>query len=107
MPPSKERASQPVYAVAKALHEITGVYGTSRILRSTGGESLKNIHNRDAKIEALKGRFSVHDTITDGKWNAILIDDLFDSGASMEAACATLKTFRKVNNVYAATLTWK
>jgi hypothetical protein len=39
--------------------------------------------------------------------HALLLDDLFDTGASMEAASAKLKTYSKINNVYAVALTWK
>ena len=55
---------------------------------------------------ALAGRFAVNDVIVgDGKWNALLLDDLFDTGASMEAVCNALRSYRKIDKVYAAAIT--
>ncbi|WP_456024069.1 hypothetical protein [Pseudomonas protegens] len=44
---------------------------------------------------------------TDGCWNVLVVDDLFDSGASMDAACAVLRKYLKVGKIYVAALTWK
>jgi hypoxanthine phosphoribosyltransferase len=44
---------------------------------------------------------------TDGRWNVLVVDDLFDSGASMDAACAVLRKYPKVGKIYVAALTWK
>ena len=40
-------------------------------------------------------------------WNALLLDDLFDTGATMDAVCRTLRTYKKIDRVYAASITWK
>ena len=70
--------------------------------------ALKNLGSKDEKVAALAGRFTIKDTITnEGCWNALVVDDLFDSGASMEAVCAALRTYKKINEIYVATLTWK
>jgi hypothetical protein len=37
----------------------------------------------------------------------LILDDLFDTGATMDAVCKTLRTYKKVNHVYAASITWK
>ena len=44
---------------------------------------MKNIHNVQDKMAALEGKFSINDSITDGCWDAIIIDDLYDTGSSM------------------------
>ena len=50
----------------------------------------------------------VNDEITtDGRWNVLVVDDLFDSAASMDAACAVLRKYPKVGKIYVAALTWK
>ena len=60
------------------------------------------------KEAALMGRFAIKDTITNtGGWNALLLDDLFHTGASMTAVCAALRTYPKVKKIYVAALTWK
>jgi len=60
------------------------------------------------KFAAIGDSFSVNDEITtDGRWNVLVVDDLFDSGASMDAACAVLRKYPKVGKIYVAALTWK
>lgn len=39
--------------------------------------------------------------------NLLLIDDLFDTGASMEAACAILRGIEAIGSIYVAALTCK
>lgn len=46
------------------------------------------------KVAAIGDSFSVNDEITtDGRWNVLVVDDLFGSGASMDAACAVLRKY--------------
>jgi predicted amidophosphoribosyltransferase len=109
---STPRARQPVTEVAKALGELIDVPVFEDILTrlppSEGDVPLKNINNKADKVSALKGKLSFKDSITNqGCWNALLLDDLFDTGASMEAACAALRTYPKINEIYAVALTWK
>lgn len=109
MPASTQRQKQPVSELANAVGIILGFPVFHNILTKTyNGQSLKNLNTREEKDEALKNSFSIHDGITNqGKWDVLLIDDLFHTGASMEAACNMLKTYSKVNNVYVAALTWR
>ena len=95
---------------------VMGVYGRSAVFEDIivkspppeGAAALKNLNSRDEKDAALKGRFSINPSITNaGRWNALLLDDLFDTGATMEAVCASLKTYGKVGDVYVASITWK
>jgi hypoxanthine phosphoribosyltransferase len=73
-----------------------------------GAPQLKDLVGKDAKIAALNDRFAIDPVITnEGKWNVLLVDDLFDSGASMEAAVAKLREYDKVGQIYVAALTWK
>lgn len=109
MPASTLRARQPVTEVCKALAPMIGVSvfdGT--ILSKTPGAPLKNMSDKAAKIAALSDQMKIADGIGgDGTWNALLVDDLFDSGASMEAACRALLGYKKIASVYAVALTWK
>jgi len=109
MPASRPRFRQPVTEVARALGLILKRPVFEKILvKSPGGASLKDLSTREEKFGALGGRLSLHDEIRSlGKWNALLIDDLFDTGASMESAARLLKTYPKVADVFVAALTWK
>ena len=109
MPATTTRARQPVTEVAKALGEIVGKPVFDELLvKAPNGQSLKNLHSKDEKIEAIGESLSIVDQLEgDGPWNVLLVDDLFDSGASMEAACKVLHAYPKVRKIYVAALTWK
>jgi hypoxanthine phosphoribosyltransferase len=69
---------------------------------------LKYLAGKEAKVEALQARFEINDAIQgNGRWNVLVVDDLFDTGASMEATCALLRSYNKIGEIYVAALTWK
>lgn len=110
MPPSIHRPRQPVTEIARELGRQANipVFETlvTRAAAPTGTPQLKNLNTKQEKVAALQGRFALNDVIgNDGKWNALLLDDLFDTGASMEAVCAVLRTCPKIDKVYAAAIT--
>ncbi|SFN49869.1 hypothetical protein SAMN04487859_103239 [Roseovarius lutimaris] len=112
VPASKQRARQPVYEVAKAVAKHLKVESFEGIVNKLPTDeptvSLKDLSTKDEKVAALEGRFELKDAITnEGCWNALVIDDLYDSGASLEAVCAMLGSYRKIGKIYVATLTWK
>lgn len=109
MPPSNPRTKQPVSELAIALGKILDIPVFNNLLQKThNGQSLKDLATRAEKDAALKDSFSIRDEIRNqGKWDVLLIDDLYHTGASMEAACNALKLYNKVNNVYVAALTWR
>lgn len=109
MPASNHRAKQPVSEVAKALGKIINVpCFENTLVKAPTGVSLKDLHTRAEKEEALSNKIQLQDAITnEGKWNVLLVDDLYDSGASMDTACGVLRTYAKVANIYVAALTWK
>ncbi|MBN8993538.1 MAG: ComF family protein [Rhizobiales bacterium] len=112
MPASTTRARQPVYELAKELGKITNTPVFDNIIlkapATEGGSQLKNLNTRQEKDEALNGRFSINPGIAnEGRWNALLLDDLFDTGATMDAVAKTLKTYKKIGKVYVASVTWK
>ncbi|MBN9560954.1 MULTISPECIES: ComF family protein [unclassified Mesorhizobium] len=112
MPASTVRARQPVNEIATELGRLTDTPVFDNIIvkapAAQGSPQLKNLHGREEKDAALQGRFSINPAITnEGCWNALLLDDLFDTGATMDAVSKTLRTYKKINQVYAASLTWK
>lgn len=112
MPPSRERARQPVTEIARSLSEILKVPMFDNILvrlpLDPGAKPAKDLVGKEAKVAAMQGRFGLQQKITnEGRWNVLLVDDLYDTGASMEVAAAKLREYNKVGNVYVAALTWK
>lgn len=80
------------------------------LVKDSSGVQIKDITNVQAKIEALQGAISINSDILskikDGT-NVLLLDDLFDSGATAEAATNALKACGKISKVYVVTATWK
>ncbi|MCE1183106.1 MAG: ComF family protein [Rhodocyclales bacterium] len=112
MPASTTRTKQPVTEIANALGRLTGVPVFENMLAKMpsppGSEPLKNLHTREEKEAALAGRIFLNECISnEGCWNALLLDDLFDSGATMNAASRALRAYRKINQIYAVAITWK
>jgi predicted amidophosphoribosyltransferase len=66
------------------------------------------LNSKEEKIDAIGDSLSINDVIQgDGPWNVLVIDDLFHTGASMEAACKVLRAYSKVRRIYVAVLTWR
>ena len=109
MPASNTRPRQPVTELTIALGQLVNVpVFDNLIIKQPNSQQLKDLHTKEEKLEALKNSFSVQDVIEgDGPWNALLIDDLFDTGASLQAACTVLRTYKKISRLYVAALTWK
>ncbi|ACS84312.1 ComF family protein [Musicola paradisiaca] len=96
MAASNVRVRQPVTEVARALAQLAGVpCFDNLLLKAPGGVSLKNLHTKQEKVDAIGDSFSVSPVISnEGRWNVLVIDDLFHTGASMEAACAVLRGYK-------------
>ncbi|MEB7586138.1 ComF family protein [Serratia rubidaea] len=109
MAASNIRARQPVTEVAQALAQLAGVpCCTNMLLKAAGGVSLKDLNTKEAKVAAIADSFSCQEVIqNEGQWNVLVIDDIYHTGASMEAACAALRGYNKINNIYVAALTWR
>jgi predicted amidophosphoribosyltransferase len=109
MPASTPRQRQPVTEVASALGNLVGLPVFNNVLlKAKTGVSLKDLDTKAEKIAAIGNGFSVNDIINGcGPWNILLVDDLIHTGASMEAACETLRTYSKVAKIYVVALTWR
>jgi predicted amidophosphoribosyltransferase len=108
MAASNVRAVQPVNLVANELSAMLKKPVFELLSRVPGGAKLKNLNTREEKDQALAGALSLNRAITNsGKWNALLIDDLFHSGASIDAACGVLRTYEKIGEIFVAALTWR
>lgn len=109
MPASSSRARQPVTEIARELGVLMKVPVFSNLLiKSKGGKPLKDLNTKTEKLKALGDSIGINDKIlNEVSGNALLVDDLFHTGASMEAACKALRECRKVGKIYVAALTWK
>ncbi|MBC8554718.1 MAG: ComF family protein [Candidatus Brocadiales bacterium] len=107
MPPSKQRATQPLTILAKKVAELLNIPIFENILLKDGNTpQMKDIKTKEEKIKALMGCFHINDAIeNDGQWDVLIIDDLYSSGASLTAATQTMKTYGKVKNIYVAAFT--
>jgi predicted amidophosphoribosyltransferase len=108
MPASTARARQPVTEIANEYARFASIPCYENLLVKTGTtEPMKDMGTRDEKISALIGAFTVYDVLPDGQYDVLIIDDLFDTGSSLEAATTVLRNYSKIRNVYVATVTRK
>ncbi|WP_204369078.1 ComF family protein [Methylocucumis oryzae] len=108
MPASKVRNRQPVTEIAKELARLMGIPCYENLLVKTGPTpAIKDISTRQEKVSALMGVFTVNDLLPSGLYDVLIVDDVFDSGSSLEAATKMLKGYSKIQNVYVATVTRK
>lgn len=112
VPASKRRLAQPVHEIAKEIGLKIKVKSFENIVvknQSTSSTiALKDMTTKAEKEAALADRFYINDEIeNEGCWNALVLDDLFDTGATIEAVCRSLHTYRKIDKIYVAALTWK
>ncbi|HHQ6598109.1 TPA: ComF family protein [Serratia fonticola] len=112
MAASNPRARQPVTAIAEALAEMMGNgmrCFDGLLVKEPGGPSLKNMETKEEKEAAVAGAFTYQSLIggETGSYNALIIDDLYHTGASMEAACEALRHYNRINKIYVVALTWR
>lgn len=108
MPASKHRQRQPVTEIARELAKLMGIPCVENLLvKVTATSAMKDIASREERISTLMGAFTVYDVLPLGKYDVLIIDDLFDTGSSLEAATNVLKGYSKIRDVYVATVTRK
>lgn len=108
MPPSKARQKQPVVEIAHEFARLKDIPCYENLLVKTKTTPpMKDLDNREEKVAMLMEAFSVYDVLGAGLYDVILIDDLFDTGSSIEAATNSLRKYSKIRHIYIATVTWK
>ncbi|MDT0510662.1 ComF family protein [Halomonas sp. LES1] len=108
MPPSKQRARQPVVEIARALARNMGIpCYENLLLKNQDTPQMKDIENREEKVETFVQAFAINDSLGEGQYDVLIVDDLYDSGSSLEAATRVLREYGKIRNVYVATATRK
>ncbi|NOS87331.1 MAG: ComF family protein [Methylococcaceae bacterium] len=105
MPPSKQRFFQPVKEIAKQVAELMNVpYNENLLVKASSTDQMKNIPSEE-RIKVLCSAFKVNDVLADGQYNVLIVDDLYDTGSSLEAATVMLKQYAKINKIFVATIT--
>lgn len=108
MPPSKQRAIQPVTAIATQLAIKMGVlYLENLLVKKTHTAQIKDITSREDRVAALDSAYVVNEVLGDGQYDALIIDDLYDTGSSLAAATIRLRRYRKIGKIFVATVTRK
>ncbi|WP_158161730.1 ComF family protein [Grimontia hollisae] len=113
MPPSKVRPKQPVQEIALELGNIAGKLCINGLLvKSKSTPQMKDIASREERIELLMEAFEIDDkvvaeTLPETGYNVLIIDDLYDTGTSLEAATQTLRQCDKIDKIFVATATRK
>lgn len=108
MPPSIKRTRQPVIELARDLASKMRIPCHENLLVKTRDTPpMKDIDTRDEKVETLINAFSVNDQLGSGEHDILVVDDLYDSGSSLEAATTVLRGYSKIRNIFVATVTRK
>jgi len=105
IPPSKvQRAFQPVVEIASELAKSLGVaLNMSSIEKTKPTPQMKDIGDFPARVAALETAFTCGNDLA-GK-QVLLLDDLFQSGATMNVVARVLRQQGLVKSVYALALT--
>jgi len=105
-PPSRmTRSFQPVLVVAKGISKSLGIHIYSDcVVKIKETPELKNVYDFDKRMELLKDAYAVVKREVEGR-KVLLFDDLYRSGATLNAISKTLKSKGKVRDIYALTLT--
>lgn len=104
MPSSKDRSVQPVHEIAKALKDKMGVKWSKNLLAKGKTEQMKDKGSFAEKYNLLKGKFSITQKLQQ-HYDVILLDDLFDTGATLKSAIETLEKCPQIGKIYALTMT--
>jgi predicted amidophosphoribosyltransferase len=105
VPPSKtDRPFQPVVVIAKGISTSLQISYLDALVKTKGTPELKNIFDYQRRSELLKDAFVIRGPEVKGK-NILLFDDLFRSGATLNAITQVLYDIGKVKRVYVLSLT--
>jgi competence protein ComFC len=104
VPPSGVRAVQPVILLATAMGLRLGLPLIDCVKRTRDVPQLKNVYDLDERTRLLNGLHTVDRAVTAGK-RILLFDDLYRSGATMNAITLMLYDHGAAGDVCALTVT--
>ena len=97
VPPTKRRAIQPIYIIAKTIAKHYHIPYSDEVLEKTNEGQAKDGENAKGNIKLLKN--------PKRNCNILLIDDLFSTGNTLIECVRVLKTDKLVNDIYVLTIT--
>jgi len=100
VPPSRVRAIQPVLLLATGLAKELDLPVRDIVQREKSPKQLKDVFDYHERIKLLENVHNVTSTTVRGK-SVLLVDDLYRSGATLNAVTEVLRTKGKVSAVYA------
>jgi predicted amidophosphoribosyltransferase len=105
VPPSRGRRVQPVIEIVKGIGANLKIDVCDKtIAKVKDTPELKNISDYSERRKMLKGAYDVRDSSLKGK-SVLVIDDLYRSGATLNALTDVLNKKGKVQKVYVLALT--
>lgn len=104
VPPATHRAVQPVLVLAKAISQRLGIPLADCVTRTRNVPQLKNVFDLDERAKLLEGLHAVDKSVTQDK-SVLLFDDLYRSGATMNAITTELYETGEATDVFALTIT--
>ena len=105
VPATRQRREQPVVLVAEALAKKLGLpFDRGCVTKGAGFPEVKDVHGRDQRTQLLAGAFEVKVHMTRDT-RILLFDDLFRSGATMNAVAAALYDDGGASEVFSLALT--
>ena len=105
VPPSRARSQQPVHLVLEALGRTMGIpVDLNGVARVKEIPELKNVYAYDERLRLLEDAHTVKAPAVRGQ-KVLLFDDLYRSGATMNAITAALYDHGAATEVYALALT--
>lgn len=104
VPPSTPRPVQPVMLLAEAIGKRLGLPLADCVTRTRDIPQLKNVTDLDERAKLLDG-LHVVDRATALRKSILLFDDLFRSGATMNAIAAELRDRGGAADLFALTMT--
>lgn len=106
VPPSRPgRRFQPVPFLAEGVAKLLACpFCEDCVAKIKATAELKSVYDYRERLDKLKGAYSVQTAKTAGR-AILLIDDLYRSGATLEAVAGALRTDGKVGKVFALTFT--
>jgi predicted amidophosphoribosyltransferase len=105
VPPSRQRANQPLFLLASAIAQRLQIPVTlSAVTRTKALPELKGVNEYASRLDLLRDAHSVDRTQTAGA-SVLLLDDLFRSGATVNAVASGLLDMGGVRDIFVLTIT--
>jgi len=105
VPPSRKRTFQPVRLLAKGIGKALGIdVCLDCIVKVKDSPELKDIFDFDKRMSILRSAFKICESNVAGR-SVLLFDDLYRSGATLNAVAVLLRKKGTAKNLYVLTLT--